>query len=175
MYDRCLIIARIIATLGALVGPACPVLVAQATVEGRVGGSKGRRPLGAEIIAAWKKAGAKTGWMDLRDQRSIAVADEIPDLCFFRWEAGIIEKLPVPAVPFGLAFYQTELTDAGLKEVSRLTSVKSLNVSDSQVTDVGMKDLARLKNLKCLYLRAYPRMPAARSVTHAQAKWIKAR
>src|SRR5262249_61491710 len=46
----------------------------------------------------------------------------------------------------------TQVTDAGLAEVARLTDLQSLNISNTKVTDKGLKHLAGLKKLQELYL-----------------------
>ena len=47
----------------------------------------------------------------------------------------------------------TEVTDAGLKDLARLTNLTTLVLEVTQVTDAGLKDLARLTNLTTLDLR----------------------
>jgi internalin A len=53
---------------------------------------------------------------------------------------------PVISVEF------TKVTDAGLKEVAGLKSLKTLNLAGTQVTDVGLKELAGLQRLATLNL-----------------------
>ena len=49
-------------------------------------------------------------------------------------------------------FIDPKLTDAGLKELAGLKSLRDLNLSNTRVTDAGMKEVARFKNLRVLYL-----------------------
>ena len=46
----------------------------------------------------------------------------------------------------------TEVTDAGLKELAGLKSLQTLDLSDTKVTGAGLKELAGLKNLQSLNL-----------------------
>jgi len=61
------------------------------------------------------------------------------------------EKLPGKPV-VGLDLEKTAATDAGLKEIAKLTTLTTLNLRDTQVTDAGLKEFAPLKNLANLYL-----------------------
>jgi hypothetical protein len=47
---------------------------------------------------------------------------------------------------------QSQVTDAGLKELVVLKSLRSLSLTETQVTDAGLKELAFLKNLQTLDL-----------------------
>ena len=44
------------------------------------------------------------------------------------WTAGIIAKLPQPPTAFGLDFYNSNVTDAGLKELAGLKSLQQLDL-----------------------------------------------
>lgn len=48
---------------------------------------------------------------------------------------------------------ETTITNAGLKEVAKLTNLTVLGLSFTDVTDEGLKELAALKNLTTLFLR----------------------
>ena len=52
----------------------------------------------------------------------------------------------------GIELTDTNVTDAGLKELASLTNLSSLNLSQTQVTDAGLKELAHFKNLRILHL-----------------------
>jgi hypothetical protein len=47
---------------------------------------------------------------------------------------------------------QTQVTDAGLKDIARLVKLFDLDLSGTQVTDAGLKHLASLENLSDLTL-----------------------
>ncbi len=72
--------------------------------------------------------------------RDAAVADELLDL--------LAEQ---PSLQY-ISFYQTPLTDAGLRRVSRIKSLERLNLHSTLITDEGLKCLAALGNLKTLML-----------------------
>ena len=57
------------------------------------------------------------------------------------WKAGVFAELPVPPVAFELDLGNTEVTDAGLKELAGLKSLQALVLSDTSVTDTGLKEL----------------------------------
>ena len=44
------------------------------------------------------------------------------------------------------------MTDAGLKELAKVTNLSSLDLTGTTVTDAGLKELANLKNLSSLKL-----------------------
>ena len=46
-----------------------------------------------------------------------------------------------------------KITDAGLKEVSKLQQLKALGLKRTKVTDAGLKEVAKLKKLKLLDAR----------------------
>jgi hypothetical protein len=116
------------------------------------------RALPGEIVAAWTKAGAKVGW--LRPKRGVlrfvteepAEAGDLLAFKFDRWTDGLLARLPVPAVPFGLDLSNTEVTDAGLGELARLSGLQALSLSWTKVTDAGLGELARLSGLQALSL-----------------------
>ena len=64
--------------------------------------------LSAELVAAWKKAGAQVGWMsaDRLDrffrQEKEGKKGEVPAFRFSEWPAGVVAKLPQPQTPFSL-------------------------------------------------------------------------
>ena len=61
------------------------------------------------------------------------------------------EKAPgKPVTSLRLRF--TQVTDAGLKELSALKNLTNLHLGGTQVTDAGLKELSALTNLIELYL-----------------------
>ena len=51
-----------------------------------------------------------------------------------------------------LSFYNTKITDAGLKEVAKLQKLEWLSLAETQITDAGLKEVAKLQNLERLVL-----------------------
>ena len=96
------------------------------------------QPLPEDIVAAWKAAGAKVGWMRgvpafsmeflFEDTEFVREKEgkpgDLPAFRFYSWQEGRLAKLPVPAAAFGLDLHGTEVTDAGLKELAGLKSFK---------------------------------------------------
>src|SRR5262245_19804189 len=112
-----------------------------------------------EVVAAWQKAGARVGCVrvevfgDLRFlPEKAGKAGEVPAFQFSPWKGGVLAKLPAPAVPFGLDLFDTQLTDAGLKELAGLKTLHTLDLGVTKVTDAGLKELAGLKSLHALDL-----------------------
>jgi internalin A len=81
-----------------------------------------------------------------------AEAGDLLAFKFDRWTDGLLARLPVPAVPFGLDLSNTEVTDAGLGELARLSGLQALSLSWTKVTDAGLGELARLSGLQALSL-----------------------
>jgi len=113
-----------------------------------------------QIVQAWKKAGARVGWMSVdRYERLEFYSEkqdrngEVPAFRFGVWKAGVLAKLPAPATEFGLNLGYTQVTDAGLKELAGLKSLQSLYLHGTKVTGAGLKELAGLKSLQSLTLR----------------------
>jgi internalin A len=134
------------------------------------------RELPAQLVAAWKKAGALTVWTSPNEisQDRLGKDGEVPGFQL-RWAPGIA-ALPRPQTAFGLSFgsggmtdaglrelaelktlqylflYNTPVTDAGMKELAGLTSLQALSLASTKVTDVGLKELTGLNNLQFLHL-----------------------
>ncbi|HMD54167.1 MAG TPA: leucine-rich repeat domain-containing protein [Phycisphaerae bacterium] len=107
------------------------------------------------ILAAWEKAGAQSGWMDSVghwDAGKTGLPGEVPAFWFKQWTPGLISKLPAPNQNFGLELVETNITDSGLKELAKFTSLQSLDIEDTQVTDAGLKELEGLTQLEDLYI-----------------------
>ena len=119
------------------------------------------QPLSEETVQAWKKAGAHVGWVSVNPDGGYfpefysekrGRAGEVPAFGFSVWTAGVLPKLPVPGAAFGLSLGRAKVTDAGLKELTGLKSLQSLNLVGAKVTDAGLKELAGLKSLQSLDL-----------------------
>ena len=111
------------------------------------------------VIAAWEKAGAKFGWMDVNNEYGFLSwrdylepsVDSVPG---FSFRSGSLSKslqgLPQPGIPFGV--FCGNADDAGLKELAGLTQLQTLCLYRTQVTGAGLKELAGLKQLQTLNL-----------------------
>ena len=66
-------------------------------------------------------------------------------------DAGIKELTPLKNLTT-LNLMYTQVTDAGMKELAPLKNLTTLNLSNTKVTDAGLKELAALKNLTELHL-----------------------
>jgi internalin A len=123
-------------------------------------GKEKLRRLPAEIVQQWRAAGAELGWLHIGESgftefvgESEAEAGDLPGFRFRLWPRdGVIGKLPDPGVPFGLDLSFTRMTDAGLKEVAKLSNLHVLDLSFTNITDAGLKELAPLQNLHTLNL-----------------------
>jgi internalin A len=124
------------------------------------------KPLAPEIVQTWRDAGANVGWMNmnLHLKRHMFEAEgearAMPVFQFSEWEEGVLLKLPDPRAAFGLCLNLTKVTDAGLKELAGLKSLRALYLAgnereaETQLTDAGLKELASLKSLRILDVRA---------------------
>jgi len=92
------------------------------------------------VINAWKNAGA-----DL--QTRPIVLFEIR-----HWKKGIFDSLPNPDFPFGIALTDSDITDDGLKDLSRFSNLETLNLSWTRITGKGLFYLKNLKGLTNLDL-----------------------
>src|ERR1043166_7151106 len=118
------------------------------------------KPLPAEVVAAWEKAGAEFGWMQINEigqrvYRGALYPGRPGELAAFRmmqWKPGVVGQLPAPAQSFGLVLGSTPLTDIGLKEVAGFKELQVLSVGSTQVTDDGLRELAALQKLQSLDL-----------------------
>lgn len=87
-------------------------------------------PLPADVVAAWKAAGAQVGWMKgpIFRPSNKGGAGEVPAFrfAFGKLPAGTLEKVPPPAEGFGLWAKGSE--DADLKGLSALKSLRHLSI-----------------------------------------------
>src|SRR5207302_1611703 len=115
-----------------------------------------RVALPAEIVTAWKKAGAEVGWMREGTFAFVpekeGVDGDLPAFRFSLLKKGLLAKLPAPAAAFGLDLHETPTADAELKELAGRKDVHGLGLDGSATTDAGLKELAALKNLQTLDL-----------------------
>ena len=66
-------------------------------------------------------------------------------------DAGLKEVAKLQKLYY-LALRYTEITDAGLKEVVKLRHLKKLRLENTEITDAGLKEVAKLQKLRELYL-----------------------
>src|SRR5262249_19801817 len=132
-------------------------------IAGRARGQHAPKPLPEELRAAWDNAGVTPGWIAhvelgpnfLRDDDEDATAwkvENLPAFRFYKWQAGVLSKLPPPQQGFGLSLASSEATDAGLNDLAGFKRLQTLDLSNTAVTDAGLKELRGLKELQTLYL-----------------------
>jgi hypothetical protein len=108
-----------------------------------------------EVIDAWTKAGAEygacesvySGYFVFIPKIELSKG-ELPGFSIKGISSNM--KLPDGGVPFGLQIESVD--DAGLKQLTALSSLHTLLVSDTRFTGTGLKHLAGLKFLQSLYL-----------------------
>ncbi|MCH8048250.1 MAG: hypothetical protein IID44_31530 [Planctomycetes bacterium] len=128
-----------------------------------------------DVVRAWEEAGATAGWMgegeyghlqygfsykpaELQGLLPLELKRVLPAFEFHRWKDGVLSTLPVPKTPFGLQFPEflrfrrPNVTDAGLKQLAAMKSLRFLSLDSYAVTDAGLKELARSKSLQSLEL-----------------------
>jgi Leucine-rich repeat (LRR) protein len=81
-------------------------------------------------------------------------------------DAGLKELLAVPSIR-SLNLAGTQITDAGLKELSGLPNLRHVSLASTSVTDNGLKNLAACKNLTGLNLGRTKITPAGLKELHA--------
>src|SRR5262245_50317493 len=106
------------------------------------------------VIKAWGQAGLRSGWHGRGLSRwqvwafhasPAGLTDALPAFRPRRPEQPELPALPDPKVPFALDLSGTEVTDAGLKELAGLKSLRLLNLIDTPVTDGGLKEVGKVK------------------------------
>lgn len=117
------------------------------------------KPLPAKLVDVWKHAGARVGWMttgdgDISHFRGEGERQEgdVPAFQFRRWRKGTASKLPRPEGAFGLELWDKTVTNADLKELAALKTLRSLSLFGTKVTDAGLKELSELESLRSLAL-----------------------
>jgi hypothetical protein len=134
-----------------------------------------RTPFPTDVYEAWTDTGATAGWVRARTEGltffyanvppAIApLPGDVPGFSLVRWRDGVVAKLPPPQQPFALNLSGTGVTDVGLKELSGMHALHTLDLQAADVTDAGLRELAGLKGLRTLNLTF------ARKVTDAGVK-----
>ncbi|MCC7422645.1 MAG: hypothetical protein IT428_20385 [Planctomycetaceae bacterium] len=118
--------------------------------------------LPAEMVDAWKKAGATLHsgivMIDGEKRRAspplfrIALSTRGDEA---RWKDGRIVRLPAPQTPFGIALNagiapNSLLKDSFLKDLAGLEHLHCLSIRNGDVTNDGLKELTPLQNLRIL-------------------------
>jgi hypothetical protein len=127
------------------------------------------RPVPAEIVKAWRDAGAEPGWMKnvppksgtyrfWEPWRKNGEAGAVPAFRFpGRNAAGALAKLPDPGQPFGLDFHCGWYAGVKLKELAGLKNLQALCIGGVQGDAYAdLKELAAMKDLRALYLFYLP-------------------
>src|SRR5437867_3782592 len=94
-----------------------------------------------DLVAAWKKEGAQVGWMGIGEFEALTFETrqngkigEVPAFKFDVWKSKVLDTLPAPDKEFGLCLGDTKVTDAGLKELSALKTLHSLDLGFTPAT-----------------------------------------
>src|SRR5262245_9270810 len=103
-------------------------------------------PPDAELVAAWKKLPARFCWLNAKDggywaYRNEGKPGDLPAFCVPEFKAGVIGKLPSPALPFALDLTGTKITDDGLSELAGFEHLQRLNLQGTAVSSEGLKAL----------------------------------
>ena len=100
------------------------------------------QPLPENIVTAWKEVGAEAHWLRACPAgfpqyipEKEGKPGDLPAFRFVVWHEGLLAKLPAPVTAFGLALYNSQVTDAGLKELAGLKSLQTLDLT--KVTERG--------------------------------------
>jgi hypothetical protein len=106
------------------------------------------KPLPDAVVKAWKDAGATVGWMVVDESGALTFVEKpgagaVPAFRFAKWKDGVVSKLPAPGAPFGLDLAKTDVTDAGLKELTSLKHLTSLALCETKVTDAAVEALRK--------------------------------
>jgi hypothetical protein len=126
------------------------------------GKSQETKPIDAGTVTAYEKLGGENGGWAKKGYPNFLTAKQIAGevegkkheigLWGFHFKEFPESKLPEVAVPFGLDFMHTPVTDQDLKGLAHLKSLTRLTLLGSKVTDAGLKELAPLANLSKLDL-----------------------
>jgi internalin A len=129
------------------------------------------------VKAAWKKAGARIGWMDEHkidspffEEREDPRPGEIPAFYFYRLKDGLFDTLPMPFVPFGLSTGRPP--PGGFRALSGLKHLRVLHLDllfgggnppeATRPIEASLGALAEFKELRTLSLSNTPLSAQAR-------------
>jgi hypothetical protein len=102
------------------------------------------RPLAAEVVNAWKDAGAE-----------LEVGPP-PGFKFRKWPAADLAALPHPQAPFNLDFRYMRFVDEDLRDLADFAHLQTLDLFRTQVTNGGLDALKGMDNLQELNLSGTP-------------------
>src|SRR5262245_51564777 len=116
-------------------------------------------PRPESVIAAWERAGAEVGWMQVGSEGLLEwrPADEKPvkgALQAFRlrvFPTGQLKSLGSLDGPFGLWLQGATLTSVELRELTGLKRLETLYLGGTNLTDADLATLAELKDLRSLH------------------------
>ena len=123
--------------------------------------SKVRTEFTADVVNAWLKAGALTGylahgklggWHYLR-KRPEGV-HSLPVFVWTKYKPEVMAQLPMPSVAFAMSLGGTMIDNAGLDALARFKYLRSLDISHTKVTDAGLNKLAAIASLRSLDMGA---------------------
>jgi internalin A len=118
-------------------------------------------PLPAEVVSAWRQAGADVRWIGLNKDgewefhpSAKGNQGDLPVFMFGlgEWTTGVIGQLPQPQRAFGLSLQRTPVTDTDLKDLVGLKNLSWLDLNGARISDAGLKHLAGLTDLSMLDL-----------------------
>jgi uncharacterized protein (TIGR03067 family) len=111
------------------------------------------------LLTAWEKAGASAGWISLNQSGHLTFragvkgkAGEVAAFSMSEWKRWSLAGLPQPEQAFGLSFSNTEMTDAGMKQLATLKHLRVLDLSATKMTDKQLSEIAGMKQLQSLSL-----------------------
>ena len=126
-----------------------------------------------KTIAAWEKWGfglhVPPSYARFVRSDFLLSHEPIPDIPIFEPKHGVItdlslENLPPVEIPFGLILDNFAISDKGLKHLTNLKNLTSLDIGGIEdqplITDAGAKNIAAMRKLKYLTLRFKSRMRA---------------
>src|SRR5437763_592888 len=87
-------------------------------------------PLPEQLVVAWEKAGARVGWLPVRQldgadfrEETFGQPGDVPAFLFGGWDEGRLKNLPDPGTPFGLTLFGYDFTDTALKELASFSNL----------------------------------------------------
>ena len=118
-------------------------------------------------LAAWRKAGAKLGWLGINEELKMEFAEQperlknaVPAFEYTGDVREVTHGQAAPGIPFGLNIKNKMVRNVKLPDLARLTDLQSLGLNSTLMAYEGMKDLAPLINLQSLDL-SYNRLEDA--------------
>lgn len=109
-------------------------------VAASANGQQEPEPLPANVVAAWKEAGAEVVWMGRhRRYGNLEMTHQyenlngaMPGFYVPVWRPGMFARLPAPTKLFGLCLASAKLTDTDLKEVVAMQNLAALSSTETR-------------------------------------------